>query len=191
MGKSLVCCFFSETQCSCFEWLSSWRCLHTVPSRAYETVEGPSVRPSVCLSVRLCHLSTAARRSLSRHSSAAAACSEFAAECRTDIDRQRRMPSSSGASARGHRMTLSSKCEQFHVYSWRRKLDTDLFHGSSLHSIALLPGNTIANQRSCSVCEEIFRYHFATTSPDVDRVSKFFYFLTWKWFNRKTVSNTT
>ena len=154
-----------------------------------------SVCLSVCPSVRLCHLSTAARSSLSRHSTAAAACSEFAAECRAvraaDIDRQRRMPSSSGASARGHRMTLSSKCEQFHVYSWRRKPDTDLFHGSSLHSVASLPGNTIANQRSCSVCKEIFRYHFATTSPDVDRVSKFFYFLTWKWFNRKTVTNTT
>jgi len=93
-----------------------------VPSRAYETVEGPSVRPSVCLSVRLCHLSTAARRSLSRHSSAAAACSEFAAECRAvraaDIDRQRRMPSSSGASARHSAANANSFTFTADVGNW-------------------------------------------------------------------------
>ena len=75
---------------------------------------------SVCLSVSLFHLSTAA-----------AACGGFAAvgpAGRISIDSNRRRTPSSTTH-------ISSKCEQCHVASWCRKLNTDLFRPHRIHSI--------------------------------------------------------
>ena len=81
-------------------------------SRVYETVERPSVRPSVCLF----HLATAAE-----------ACCEFAAERPAGrIYHQ----SIAGTGAQQHRRrstALSSKCRQCRVDSRETRLNTDLF----------------------------------------------------------------
>ena len=92
-------------------------CSLSMRSRVYETVD----RPCVCLS---------------RHSTAAA-CGGFAVRT-GDIDRQRR---ATGAQQQQRRSTsLSSKCEQCYVDSWRRKLNTDLFY--RLHTPTRLSGST-------------------------------------------------
>jgi len=80
-------------------------------SRVYVTVRCLSVRPSVCPSVCLC-----------RHSPAALRCCRFAAVC--PASRRYR----SIAARRWARSSTAhgSKCGQWHVVSWRRKLNTDL-----------------------------------------------------------------
>ena len=80
-----------------------------------------SICSSVCLSV------CPSRHSPSRHSPAARRCGGFAAGCPTGRRHQSiaasRVPSGIVHSGTAH----SSKCEQCHVYSRRRRLDTDLF----------------------------------------------------------------
>ena len=78
-----------------------WHCSHSMPSRFYETIVHPSVRPSVFPIMRL-QLRRAAGLLLS-------------AVRAKDIDRQRRAPGSSSAAARGRSTALSSKCGQCHV----------------------------------------------------------------------------
>ena len=74
-----------------------------------------SIRPSVCLS---------------HHSTAAMACGGFAAE--HSLGRKYRLTVvadgrlTTACHYRGRSMALSSKCEQCHFDSWRRKLSTDL-----------------------------------------------------------------
>ena len=93
-----------------------------VCDRVYETI----FRASACLSACLCHLSTAACH-----------CSGFAAVGRRakDIDR-----STAAATGRRSSTTLSSsKCEQCHAVSRRRKLDRDWLHHHTVVQTLLHP----------------------------------------------------
>jgi len=92
-------------------WCTYCHCLHSMWGRVYKTVERPSVRPSV---------------SLSRRSTAGAACSRFATEC--PVDRRYQSLPGTGTQQQRHRSTVhSNKCGQCHVDSRGTRLNTDLF----------------------------------------------------------------
>ena len=82
-----------------------WHFPHSMRSRVYETVESPSVRS--------CHWSTAA-----------AACSRFAAERRTGR-RYQSTAAGAGAQQELRSTALSSKCGHSNVDSWGTMLNTD------------------------------------------------------------------
>jgi len=100
-----------------------WHCPHAVYFAEQGLRNGtvsvrPSVRPSLCLSVP----------SIDRCSGVWRVCC-WAPRRVVDIDRQRRTPSSNGAAVARHTArctTVSIKCERCHVYSCRRRLNTDL-----------------------------------------------------------------
>ena len=93
---------------------------HSVRSSVYATTGCPSVRLSVCPSVT----------SFARSRNVRRVCCLAPYRREISIDFGGRRPP--GAQQQRHNSTgcctaLSSKCEQCHIYSWRRKLDSDLF----------------------------------------------------------------
>ena len=107
-----------------------WHCCHSMRSRVCVTVGHPSVWPSICLFIRV-HLSC--------HLPATLCCCRFAAVCPGGQEMSIDCCTAGAQQQRRH----SSKCEQCHVYSWPRKLTTDLF------SLLLCPGNFQATTSQC------------------------------------------